>query len=180
MAWLYYRTAVQLCAGRLPLMALQGSGRRSSRRAFWPLLLLALPPFFYLWSMYSSGGTPIHVPGLWPHSYYNTRYGLAALPLLAFAAAALVLAVPPRIRAAALWSSSRVRSTGHASRAGELDHVGGIARQLIGRRAPGQRRRPVICALAIAPARGSCPPAGTIFRHLSRYGYSPARDLQRR
>src|SRR5947199_5110489 len=51
--------------------------------------------------MYSSVGTPIHVLGLWPHSYYNTRYGLAALPLLAFASAALVLAVPQRIRAAA-------------------------------------------------------------------------------
>jgi hypothetical protein len=51
--------------------------------------------------MYSSGGTPIHVPGLWPHSYYNTRYGLAALPLLAFVSAALVLAVPQRLRAVA-------------------------------------------------------------------------------
>ena len=27
---------------------------------------------------------------MWPHSYYNTRYGLAALPLFAFAAGALV------------------------------------------------------------------------------------------
>jgi len=70
-----------------------------ARRAWWPLLLLALPPVFYLWSMYSSGGTPIHVPGLWPHSYYNTRYGLAALPLLALASAGLVMAVPERIRA---------------------------------------------------------------------------------
>jgi hypothetical protein len=49
--------------------------------------------------MYSSGGTPIHVPGLWPDSYYNTRYGLAALPFLALASAALVTAVPQRIRA---------------------------------------------------------------------------------
>jgi len=64
------------------------------------LLVLSLPPLFYLWSMYSSGGTPIHVPGLWPHSYYNTRYGLAALPLLAFASAALVMAVPKRFRPA--------------------------------------------------------------------------------
>jgi hypothetical protein len=102
MAWLYYRTAIQLCAGPgLPLLAMAGAVVVLLKRAFWPLLLLALPPVFYLWSMYSSGGTPIHVPGLWPHSYYNTRYGLAALPLLAFAGAALVLAVPPRVRAAA-------------------------------------------------------------------------------
>jgi hypothetical protein len=100
-AWLYYRTAIQLCAGpALPLMALAGAVVALWRRAFWPLLVLSLPPLFYLWSMYSSGGTPIHVPGLWPHSYYNTRYGLAALPLLAFASAALVMAVPKRFRAA--------------------------------------------------------------------------------
>src|SRR5262249_44767777 len=73
MAWLYYRTAVQLCAGPgLPLMAMVGAVVVLARRAFWPLLILALPPVFYLWSMYSSGGTPIFVPGLWPHSYYNT------------------------------------------------------------------------------------------------------------
>ncbi len=99
-AWLYYRTAIQLCVGPgLPLMAMAGAVVALARRAFWPLLVLSLPPVFYLWSMYSSGGTPIHVPGLWPNSYYNTRYGLAALPLLAFASAALVLAVPPRMRA---------------------------------------------------------------------------------
>ena len=50
--------------------------------------------------MHSSGATPIHVPDLWPDSYYNTRYGLAVLPLLAFAAAALVTLVPRASRAA--------------------------------------------------------------------------------
>jgi hypothetical protein len=99
-AWVYYRTAVQLCAGpALPLMATAGAVVALARRAWWALLILALPPIFYLWSMISSGGTPIHVPTLWPHSHYNTRYGLAALPLLAFASAALVLAVPKQIRA---------------------------------------------------------------------------------
>lgn len=100
-AWLYYRTAIALCAGPgLALMAVAGAVVALARRVFWPLLLLALPPMFYLWSMYSSGGTPIHVPGLWPNAYYNTRYGLAALPLLAVASAALVMAVPRRIRGA--------------------------------------------------------------------------------
>jgi hypothetical protein len=99
-AWLYYSTAVRLCAGPgLSLMALAGTVVALGRRAFWPLLLLSLPPLFYLWSMYSSGGTPIFVPTLWPHSWYNTRYGLAALPLLAFASAALVMAVPRPLHA---------------------------------------------------------------------------------
>ena len=33
----------------------------SCKRMFWPLLLAALPPLFYVWSMHS-GGTPIFVP----------------------------------------------------------------------------------------------------------------------
>jgi len=96
LAWMYYRTAVRLCAGRwLELLALLGAVAALAKRAFWPLFLLSLPPMFYLWSVHSSG-IPIYVPELWPHSYYNTRYGLAALPLMALAAAALVAAVPPR------------------------------------------------------------------------------------
>ncbi len=51
------------------------------------MLLLALPPVFYVWSMHSSG-TPIFVPDLWPFSWYNTRYALAVLPLAAFCAGA--------------------------------------------------------------------------------------------
>jgi len=64
----------------------------------WPLALLALPGVFYIWSMYSSA-TPIFVPSLWPNSYYNTRYGLAVLPLMAVASAGLVAIVPSRMRA---------------------------------------------------------------------------------
>jgi hypothetical protein len=104
MSWLYYRTAVRLCAGPILIfMAMAGILAMLAKRAWGgigPALLLALPPAFYLWSLHSSG-TPIFVPELWPHSYYNTRYGLAALPLLAFGAAALVTAVPPRARAIA-------------------------------------------------------------------------------
>ncbi|MGO9097871.1 MAG: glycosyltransferase family 39 protein [Bryobacteraceae bacterium] len=97
-AWLYFRTAVQLCAG-WPLVWLGAAGAVAAllKKVFWPLALLALPPVFYICSMYSSG-TPIFVPQLWPFSYYNTRYGLAALPLLALAAGALVAVAPARFR----------------------------------------------------------------------------------
>ncbi len=101
LAWMYYRAAVEWCAGPgLALMGAVGVVVALARRAFWPLLLLALPPIFYILSNHSSGGTPIYVPNLWPHSWYNSRYGLAALPLLAFCAAALVLAVPARFHGA--------------------------------------------------------------------------------
>jgi hypothetical protein len=39
------------------------------------------------------------VPDLWPNSHYNTRYGMAAMPLAAAALAALVALAPKRLRA---------------------------------------------------------------------------------
>jgi hypothetical protein len=94
-AFRYYRTAVELCAGwGLAVLAVGGAAAVLWRRKFWPLGLLALPGIFYIWSMHSSGATPIYVPTLTPFGWYNTRYGLAALPLLAVAAAGLVAAMP--------------------------------------------------------------------------------------
>lgn len=97
-AWLYFRSAATSCAG-IALVWLGAAGMVGvlAKRAFWPLLMLLLGPIFYVMSIYSSG-TPIFVPYLWPNSYYNTRYGLAALPLLAFAASAIVAVVPSRFR----------------------------------------------------------------------------------
>jgi len=100
-AWLQFRTAAQLCLGAtLPWMALVGALGALVKRAVWPLALLSLAPAFYVWGLHS-GGTPIFVPVLWPHSYYNTRYGVAILPVAAFAAAALVAWAPRRFRALA-------------------------------------------------------------------------------
>ena len=70
------------------------------KRAWWPVTLLALPALFYVITMHS-GGTPIFVPSLWPHSYYNARYGIAALPLLALGAATLTTLAPKPWRAVA-------------------------------------------------------------------------------
>jgi hypothetical protein len=134
MAWYYYRKAAELCAGSwLAAMAVAGAAAALARRIFWPLGLLALPGLHVIWSMHS-GVVPIFMPILWPFSYYNTRYGLGVLPLLALAAAALVTLAPPRwqrlaaalLVAAALvpwaahpsperwitWAESRANSTG--------------------------------------------------------------------
>jgi hypothetical protein len=103
-AWLYFCSAARLSAGApLALVGLAGLAAAWWKRAWWPVILLGLPPIFYVLSVHSSG-TPIFVPHLWPNTYYNTRYGLAALPLLAFGAAALVLLAPVRFRAAAAFA----------------------------------------------------------------------------
>jgi hypothetical protein len=61
----------------------------------WALQLLWLPMPFYAYSVaYSS--VPIFIPPWWPHSWYNTRYGMELLPAFALGvgfAALLVLAV---------------------------------------------------------------------------------------
>ncbi len=97
-AWLYFRSAMWVAIGRPGMwVGLAGVVAALFKRVFAPLALLSAAPLFYVWSVHS-GGTPIYVPRLWPFSYYNTRYGLAALPLLAFAAGALVAASPARLR----------------------------------------------------------------------------------
>jgi hypothetical protein len=92
----FFGYAVFFCAGPgLAIMAALGVVPALARRAFWPLLLLLLPGVFYLCSMHS-GGTPIFVPNLYSGAYYNVRYGLSVLPLLAVASAAIVAVVPAR------------------------------------------------------------------------------------
>ncbi len=68
-----------------------------ARRAFWPALLLLLPAIFYLWSIHSTGGTPVFVPEV-TKSWYNTRYGIVLLPFAAFTCSALVAVLPISLR----------------------------------------------------------------------------------
>jgi hypothetical protein len=62
---------------------------RSRDLTCWPLILLLVPLPFYALSI-AYGGVPIFIPGWWPFSHYNTRYGLQLLPAFAAALALLV------------------------------------------------------------------------------------------
>lgn len=86
----YYSATVRLVMG-WPLLALGlgGSILALLRGPRWAAVLLVMPAVFYVVSMHN-GGTPIFIPELWPQAHYNTRYGLALLPLLALGVAALV------------------------------------------------------------------------------------------
>jgi hypothetical protein len=65
------------------------------RHLAWTLLL-ALPVPFYAYSI-AYGSVPIFLPVWWPHSWYNTRYGMELLPAIAlslgFAAQSIVTAI---------------------------------------------------------------------------------------
>lgn len=102
----YFFAAAQAVAG-WPALIVGATGIvvAIARRVVWPLLLLALPPVFYIWAIRSSS-VPIFVPKLWPHSWYNTRYGLALLPLAAWGAAALARQLSHKLVSAAIVVSS--------------------------------------------------------------------------
>jgi len=59
---------------------------KCSRKAFLWTLFLWLPVPFYAYSV-SYGSVPIFLPVWWPHSFYNTRYGMEMLPGLALGVA---------------------------------------------------------------------------------------------
>ncbi len=98
----YYSKAAQLCAGwPLVVFGVAGLVLAWRRRVALPILFLGLTPLFYVWSIHGSK-TPIYVPQLPPHGYYNSRYGIAAVPLLAFATGAIVLALGPKLKQLAI------------------------------------------------------------------------------
>jgi hypothetical protein len=94
----YYWAAGKLCIGT-PLfwIGMVGAFAALWKRGGWAILFLLATPLSFISNMYS-GQVPIYMPHLYPFSYYNTRYGIAVLPLAAFAAAALLVFIPARLR----------------------------------------------------------------------------------
>ena len=144
----YYWAAVRPTAGwPLAWAGLAALAVCANRRLAMPALILSMAAVFYVVSMHGSG-TPIFLPDRWPNSYYNTRYGLAALPALAFAlgaAARFHTALGPLLIAGAVapwliypspeawicWKESQVNSearrawSGQAARFVEQNYAGG-------------------------------------------------------
>jgi Dolichyl-phosphate-mannose-protein mannosyltransferase len=87
-AFVYYTRAAQVDAafwetGFLVMVAaIGGLILAVRRRLVLAALLLWLPLPFYIYSI-AYGSVPIFIPQLWPHSYYNSRYGMEMLPALA-------------------------------------------------------------------------------------------------
>jgi len=126
MAWaaLFYTRTAQVDAAAwetgfgLMLAAIYGLWITWSRRAVAAVraraesfaLLLWLPLPFYIYSV-AYGSVPIFIPQLWPHSFYNARYGMELLP---------ALAIYPALAAERLDVWLRSRTSGPARIAGRL------------------------------------------------------------
>ena len=97
-AALYFLKAAELGATQLRfanlllISSVVGSiaaGIRWWRGGVLPTMLLWLPLPFYAYSV-AYGSVPIFIPLWWPHSWYNTRYGMEMLPVFALSVAFLV------------------------------------------------------------------------------------------
>jgi hypothetical protein len=110
-AWLYYLKAAELdattryCADLLLVAALCGAvvlwRRHRPGDGTAAALLLWLPAPFYAYSI-AYGSVPIFIPLWFPHSWYNTRYGMEMLPAFALFSAAALEGLMRRPR----WASS--------------------------------------------------------------------------
>jgi len=97
-AALYFLKAAELgavvarCANLLFLMSVAGTVAAAIRwrgKVILPALLLWVPLPFYAYSV-AYGSVPIFIPLWWPHSFYNTRYGMEMLAVFSLALAFLV------------------------------------------------------------------------------------------
>jgi len=94
-AVLFYTRTAQVDAAAwemgfvLMVAALAGLWSAVRRRVELPALLLWVPLPFYVYSV-AYGSVPIFIPQLYPHSFYNARYGMEMLPALALFGAVAV------------------------------------------------------------------------------------------
>ena len=84
--------------------ALGGGWIAVRRRLESASFLLWIPLAFYVYSV-AYGSVPIFIPQLYPHSYYNARYGMEMLPALAVFACIALAAWEARMRPSTLESA---------------------------------------------------------------------------
>ncbi len=97
-ATLYYIKSAELGAvlvwwgNRLLFLTVAGSIAalvKWRKRCLAPLFLFWMPLPFYAYSV-AYGSVPIFIPLRWPHSWYNTRYGMEMLPIFGLSLGFLV------------------------------------------------------------------------------------------
>jgi hypothetical protein len=103
-ALLFYTRAAQVDAAwwetgfAAMAAALAGVGIVLRRGMGVVAMLLWVPLGFYVYSV-AYGSVPIFIPQLWPHSYYNARYGMELLPALALFGGVAWAALEARVSA---------------------------------------------------------------------------------
>jgi hypothetical protein len=116
-ALLFYTRTAQVVAAAwetgfaVMLAAIAGFWIAARKHAERASLLLWVPLPFYVYSV-AYGSVPIFIPQLWPHSYYNARYGMEMLPALALFACVTCAAVEQWLKTRAEHKLYAVQSVG--------------------------------------------------------------------
>jgi hypothetical protein len=111
-ALLFYTRTAQVDAAAwetgfaLLTAALFGGWIAARRKLAAASFLLWIPLAFYVYSV-AYGSVPIFIPQLYPHSYYNARYGMEMLPALALFACVVLAAWEGRQEPAAVQAQPR-------------------------------------------------------------------------
>jgi hypothetical protein len=146
-AALYFLKAAELgavvarCANLLFLLSVAGTVAAAIKwrdKGVLPALLLWVPLPFYSYSV-AYGSVPIFIPLWWPHSFYNTRYGMEMLAAFSLALAFLVAWIADFLKR---YPTSQNRDVGHP----------GLAVQAHALRAFGNWLPWVVIALLVANA----------------------------
>lgn len=175
-AALYFLKAAELGATPLRfanlLLVLSVAGSvaatiRWRRQRAWAALLLWVPLPFYAYSV-AYGSVPIFIPLWWPHSWYNTRYGMEMLPAFALSLA-LLTAI------AVEWIARRKPAL-------SVWFVGAVALLVVADSVVVMRARPIVLDEAIANSRTRIafetgyakaleilPPKSTILAYISEH-----------
>jgi hypothetical protein len=157
---LYFLKAAELGATPLrfanTLLWVTIAGTIVAVRRWWSsslatVLLLWVPVPFYAYSV-AYGSVPIFIPLWWPHSWYNTRYGMEMLPAFALFTAML-------IGAGMDWARQRRQDAGAWVMAGALLAI--VANSVVVGRAT-----PLVLQEAIANSRERIPFEAALARAL--------------
>jgi hypothetical protein len=151
MGWalLFYTRAAQVVAAAwetgfaVMAAAVAGLWIALQRRVATAAVLLWVPLAFYVYSI-AYGSVPIFIPQLYPHSFYNARYGMELLPALALFACVAAAEVERRWKGAKGEDMSQGRPEAEAP--GYQPHVN-LAAEMPGRpkaEALGYQSRPIV------------------------------------
>ncbi|HZB88164.1 MAG TPA: hypothetical protein VE291_05865 [Terracidiphilus sp.] len=167
----------------LSVLGAFGGWLAARRRAFTWALLLWIPTPFYAYSV-AYGSVPIFIPFWWPHSWYNTRYGMELLPAFAlglgFCAQAVIFLIhqfkPAWVRPAAVllvllavWNNWKVTAEK------PLTYIEGI-KNIEARRPLEQQIPPVLRALLATRPGGQVLMKTSVYPNLVAFTGIPLRQ----
>ena len=178
--------SAELWGNRMLALSLLGTffgAVMARRRSFTWALLLWLPLPFYAYSV-AYNSVPIFIPKWWPHSWYNTRYGMELMPAFALGlafAGEIVLGVAGQIKrvwirpAAALMMALAVWNAWKVTAEKPLTYIEGT-KNVVARRPFEQQIPPLLRSLLATRPGGAILMKTSVYPNLVAFTGIPLRQ----